>query len=248
MEQISIKQINDRVTGLLKQHGITLRIVNAAEQGIKPWETMEKDGVFTISVDPAQERYANWLGYEVRKLLLPRLALETPRLLLRRFRAEDAEDCFAFLSDAEDARMDCSRAFTAMDEAYRERMELFARRESQYMIVLKETAAVIGTVNVFNNDSRAVEAMEVGYCVAPAHKRKGYACEALSALLQLLQRELYLDLVLAGAREENLPSIRLLEKLGFRREGLHRKAVWDEWADQPADLVYYYRDREELTV
>lgn len=176
-------------------------------------------------------------------MLLPRLVLETERLILRRYQPEDAAGCFALLSDEEGAYMDCCKAIHSMDEEFYERMALFAQRETQYMITGKDTGEVVGIVNVFADDSRAADSMEIGYGISPAHRRRGYAFEALSALLELLQRELRLELVTAGILEENVASMGLLEKLGFQREGLRHKAVWHEGLGRPVDLIYYYRDR-----
>ena len=165
------------------------------------------------------------------------------RIILRRYQSEDAADCFDFMSNAEDCYMDCCKPFTEMNEEYAQRMELFRERETQYMIVLKEENKVIGTVNVFPDDSRAVDTREIGYSISSAYQRKGYAFEALSALIDLLQNELKFDLLVAGVLEENIASIRLLKKLGFDKEGMRRKAVWHEGLDKPVDLIYYYRDR-----
>ena len=57
--------------------------------------------------------------------------------------------------------------------------------------------------------------------------------------------EVMLDMVTAGILPENTASHGLLEKLGFRSEGIRHKAVWHEGLDKPVDLQYYYRDREE---
>lgn len=111
------------------------------------------------------------------------------------------------------------------------------------MVVLRETGKVIGTVHLFPDDSRAVETMEIGYTIDAAYQRRGYALEAISALLELLQKQLRLELVTAGILPENAASEGLLRKLGFQREGLRRKAIWHEAMDRPLDLIYYYRDR-----
>lgn len=177
----------------------------------------------------------------------PRLRLETDRLLLRRFQPQDADACFALLSHAEDAHMDCARAFDAMDAEFHARLDLLAQRETQYMVVLKDSGEVVGTVQLFGDDSRAVSAMEIGYAVTHCHQRKGYAFEALSALLALLQDDLYLDMVTAGILPENTASEKLLLKLGFQREGLRHKAAWHEGLGHPVDLIYFYRDRTETT-
>lgn len=214
-----------------------------------PKVSLKEDGeTYTITVNTAtlqKDDYNTWIGYNVRKILLPRLKLETDRLILRRYLPEDAKQCFSFLSNEEDAYMDCCKAFSAMDEEYYNRVALFGERETQYMIILKENSELIGTVNVFPDDSRAVDAMEIGYSVSHLHQRKGYATEALSALLHLLQDELYLDIVTAGILPENIASEKLLLKLGFHKEGVRHKAVWHEGLDKPVDLIYYYRDRTE---
>ena len=111
------------------------------------------------------------------------------------------------------------------------------------MVTLKENGEVIGTVNVFADDSRAVDTMEIGYSIAHAHQRKGYAYEALSALIDLLQKDLCLDMITAGILPENIASEKLLSKLGFQKEGMRHKAVWHEGLNKPVDLLYYYRDR-----
>ncbi len=107
----------------------------------------------------------------------------------------------------------------------------------------EEIRKVIGTVNVFENQTRAVDAVEIGYSISPRYRRQGYAYEALSALMDCLQGGLFLDMVLAGILEENEASQDLLRKLGFHQEGIRHKAVWHERIDKPVDLVYYYRDR-----
>ena len=231
---------------LSNHFGVSIKLNATYDSQGDKCQISEENGTYCITLNAAKidatecELYA---GYHARKILLPRLKLETERLLLRRYHPDDATQCFAFLSNEQDAYMDCSKAFTKMDEAYHELVALFGQRETQYMIVLKESDEVIGTVNVFADDSRAVDAMEIGYSIAHTHQRKGYAYEALSALLGLLQDELRLEMVTAGILPENTASEKLLQKLGFQREGLRHKAVWHEGLGKPVDLIYYYRDR-----
>lgn len=243
---MNIQRINEKYRNLCSRFSVPVRISTTNDPGAPTQEIRRDDGVSAITLHTgriADADYETYLAYNIGKVLLPRLVLETGRLILRRFRPEDANDCFAFLSDAEGCYQDCCKPFTQMDEEFYRLMEQFRDRETQYMIVLKQTGQVIGTVHVFADDSRAVDAKEIGYSVSPAHQRNGYAYEALSALIKLLQDDLRLELITAGVLAENTASIRLLEKLGFHREGLRRKAVWHEGLDRPVDLIYYYRDR-----
>ncbi len=237
-------RLNKQYETLCAQNGLPLKIATVTGAEAPRHEVSEADGIVTLSLNPSKIRdYKSYLAYAVRSVLLPRLTLKTDRLILRRFHMEDAAACFAFMSDEESAYMDCCKHFKSMDKEYEKRMELFAQREGQYMVTLRLSGEVIGTVNVFADDSRAVECMEIGFSIAPAHQRKGYAFEAISALVHLLQNELELDMVVAGVLEENERSIQLLTKLGFQKEGLRHKAVWHEGLHCPVDLVYYYRDR-----
>lgn len=241
-------QTNERLESLCSRNGVSMKVHTTDDPDAPGVQTRVENGVHTVRLNTAKisaEEYDAYAGYHVGKVLLPKLVLETERLVLRRYREEDAEACFAFLSNEKDAYMDCCRAFATMDEEFYERVKLFGERETQYMITLKDSGEVIGTVNVFADDTRAVDAKEIGYGIAPAHQRKGYAFEALSALLDLLQKELCLEMVTAGILPENVASEKLLAKLGFCKEGLRHKAVWHEGLDKPVDLVYYYRDRDQ---
>lgn len=128
-----------------------------------------------------------------------------------------------------------------MDENYDRLMDDYAE-QTRYMLVLKETGRVIGTIHLFDENSRAVDTKEIGYCMVPAYRRRGYAYEALSALLNYLLYDLNLDLVVAGVIPDNIPSIGLIEKLGFQYEGLKRKALWNEMRGL-VDLKYYYLEK-----
>ena len=241
-------EINNHFTELCLRYRVPVTILTTADPAAPIFHVSEDNTPIVITMNTSNislEEYPVYIGYAVRKVLLPRLRLETDRLLLRRVTPEDAEGCFSFLSNVQDAYMDGRISYSDMNEEYHELIALFCERESQYALTLKESGEIIGTVNVFADNSRAVDAMEIGYSVAHAHQRKGYAFEALSALLDLLQRELYLELVTAGVLPENTASQKLLLKLGFHQEGLRHKSLWHEALGKPVDMIYFYKDRQE---
>jgi len=81
-------------------------------------------------------------------------------------------------------------------------------------------------------DQAAGTQAELGWVLAPEHTGRGYAAEAVRALVDLCFRELGLRRVVAGCFADNVPSWRLMEKLGMRREthtvreSLHRSGEW----------------------
>lgn len=240
--------INAKYIALCDKFHIPVQIHTINDPDSPKHKTNVEDGVTVLLMNLARIPFAEYeshVGYFIGKILLPQLHMETERLILRRYLPEDADKCFSFLSNKQDAYMDCCKEFSIKNEDYYDRVAMFGQRETQYMIVLKYSNELIGTINLFEDNSRAVDAMEIGYSIAHAFQRKGYAFEALSALLTLVQKELRLTMVTAGVLPENTASQNLLMKLGFQKEGLRHNAVWHEGLDKPVDLVYYYRDRQE---
>ena len=65
---------------------------------------------------------------------------------------------------------------------------------------------------------------ELGYIFNPSYQRKGYASEAAAALVQYAFDHYHAHRVMARCNPENTASWKLLEKIGFTREGSFRKA------------------------
>lgn len=74
---------------------------------------------------------------------------------------------------------------------------------------------------------------EIHYSLLPVYWEQGYATEIVKRLISFGFKELQLHRVHAGVCTENQRSIRVLEKAGMRREGLHRKIlpIRGEWKD-----------------
>lgn len=227
---------------LCRGHGVDVQV--ALSHGDSGTQKVEGTTI-TLNEDRIPEaEFEAYLTYNIRKILLPRLVLDTGRLVLRGFRETDAEDCFAFLSDKQGCYDDGGyEPFSEMNEEYYELMEKFANQPLRKMIVLKDAGKVIGTINLFEVNDRAVETYEIGYVVSPAYQRKGYAFEAVSALCACLLNELRADMIIAGAIEENRASNQMLRKLGFQFEGRKTKAFYHpEYG--AVDLLYYVKERE----
>jgi RimJ/RimL family protein N-acetyltransferase len=74
---------------------------------------------------------------------------------------------------------------------------------------------------------------EMGYVLIPSERRKGYCTEAVQLAVDYLFLSKDIVRVQAGTDPENTASQKVLEKTGFKREGLLRKALfmWGKWAD-----------------
>ena len=90
---------------------------------------------------------------------------------------------------------------------------------------------MVGDCGLHFLDDRQVE---LGITLDPAHQGKGYAAEALRAVLDHLFGTLGKHRVVATTDAENAAAAALFARLGFRREAHHVKNVWfkGRWGDE----------------
>ncbi|MCH5287733.1 MAG: GNAT family N-acetyltransferase [Christensenellaceae bacterium] len=176
---------------------------------------------------------------------LRELTLETPRLLIRHVRRSDANaDYFALLSDEHGCLMDGYEPLKAMDETFAERMGFICQDAARYAIVHRESGRVIGETGLRVMDDRAVPYCMIDYKIHPDFRRQGYGREAVSALLDACFRRVGVPLVVAAVLPQNVASLRLVEALGFTREGLRRMScAHDRFG--PSDEVYFSLKADE---
>jgi aminoglycoside 6'-N-acetyltransferase len=165
----------------------------------------------------------------------------TERLVIRRFRTEDTAAFAAYRSDPEVALYQSWTAPLPLEQAA-ELIGEFATGDPrapgwfQYAIALREADDVlIGDIGVALH-ANLMQA-DIGFTLDKRYQGRGYATEAVRAMLRLLFTELKLRRVSAECDARNHASARLLERVGFQREGLRRKHTWakGEWTD---DLLY----------
>ena len=102
----------------------------------------------------------------------------------------------------------------------------------QFIIKLKD-ATPIGYVSLVCNWEKTKE-WELGYALLPKHKHQGYAFESTQAAIHFAFDTLKIHKLMAFVNADNLPSIRLLEKLQMKLEGHMREArlINGMWADE----------------
>lgn len=90
-----------------------------------------------------------------------------------------------------------------------------------WFIKLKEKKKIIGTFGVLNIDEKRFSA-EIGYGLSPDYWGRGFFKEALILVLKHLFFNLNFIRISSKTRFDNLPSIKGLEKVGFKKEGIMR--------------------------
>jgi RimJ/RimL family protein N-acetyltransferase len=152
--------------------------------------------------------------------------LDGDRLRLRAFRDGDLEALYAIYSDPKVMRYWSYPPWTdhAQAAAYLSRALAEPVTDSMlaWAITKHDDDVLIGTVTLYQIDSAQGRA-EVGYALATAHWGRGYAQEALRLAFEHAFAVLQLRRIEADVDPRNHASCRLLERLGFLREGLLRQ-------------------------
>ena len=175
------------------------------------------------------------------------LRIETPRLLIRHVCMDDATaDYFAMLSDEHGCLMDGYEPLAAMDDTFHERMGFICQDAGRYAIVCRDTGRVIGETGLRVMDDRAVPYCMIDYKIHPAFRRQGYGREAVTALLDACFHRLNIPLVVAAVFPQNAASLRLIEALGFTREGLRRMSCAHDRFGPMDEVIFSLKSEEWL--
>jgi ribosomal-protein-alanine N-acetyltransferase len=100
-------------------------------------------------------------------------------------------------------------------------------------IFLKETDELAGRVALTGIARGPFQNANLGYFIGQEHRGKGLMTEAVRLCVGYAFEEMGLHRVQAGVMPRNRPSLRVLEKVGFRREGLAKRylqihGVWED--------------------
>ena len=83
-------------------------------------------------------------------------------------------------------------------------------------IFLKATEELVGRVQLSGIAPAPFESAYLGYSVSERHNGRGYATEAVAAMLAVAWADPVVEAVLASTAPSNLASQRVLEKAGFQ--------------------------------
>jgi len=150
--------------------------------------------------------------------------LETPRLLIRPFQAADASALYDYLSNPLVYRFEPGEPISL--EKARELALKRSQNNDFWAVVLKDTGTLVGHLYFKQSDPAERLTWELGYIFNPACQSRGYATEASAALLRHAFEHFGMLRVVAHCNPENIASWRVMEKIGLRREGHHKKNVF----------------------
>ena len=144
---------------------------------------------------------------------------------------------------------ECSRAYLTPWEpiwpaddltrvGFRRRLRRYAEdiaedRSYPFIVFRESDGVMLGGITLANVRRGIAQAGTIGYWIGQPHAGQGYMTAALRVLLPALFGELNLHRIEAACIPSNAPSVRVLDKCGFTREGLARRylrinGIWQD--------------------
>ena len=178
----------------------------------------------------------------------PDWPLETSRLTLRPFVADDFDALHETRSDPEVVRYLYEEAFSPSETRVALEKKMAATEwnaEGDWIgpaVVERESGLLVGDVGM-NWRSERDRTAEVGFIFDPRHQGKGFATEAAGALIDWAFTTANMHRVIGRCEARNAASARVLEKLGMRLEA---HLVENEWVkgEWQSELVYAVLEHE----
>jgi RimJ/RimL family protein N-acetyltransferase len=166
--------------------------------------------------------------------------LKGQKINLRRVYKSDAESIYKYARDEEISRYTFLPNPYRISDAYRfitlTHTALRAKKAFNFGIEHKQEKEIIGMISLEQVNFQHLLA-ETGYWLGKKYWGQGIAQEALQLVLKFGFEQLKLNRIYARVMHPNIASARLLENVGFKKEGVMRKSVWRSgmWLD----LIWY---------
>lgn len=147
--------------------------------------------------------------------------LKTPRLQLRQYVVADAPFIFKLMNSEGWLKNIGDRKIHSIAdaEAYMEKnyLPLYEKYGFGPFLVSLKDGTPIGSAGLYKRDT--LDHPDIGFAFLPEFANKGYAFEAASAVMDYAANTLRIKTIVGITLETNLPSIKLLKKLGLNEIG-----------------------------
>ena len=174
--------------------------------------------------------------------------LETDRLILRNVAAKDAEIIYDYRNNEICARYQRGQTkdYAGITALVEKRKNDIISTDAPFFVAVarKETDEMVGEIVVMPNDGT----ISLGYTFSYKHHRKGYAFEALTALVNLLHEQYPKWDFISFTEPENEPSMALLKKLGYKDMGYipsMTSQVFGKWTTPATDAEIAQATRKD---
>lgn len=156
--------------------------------------------------------------------------IETQRLILRKWEAEDASFLYEYAKDKEVAEKSGWVPHKSIEDS-KEIIETVLSDFGCFAVVLKQENHIIGSIDIMIGKGSNIPDLpsdegEIGYWMAKPYQRKGYMKEAILAVLKYAFMELKLTKMWCGYFDGNEASKGLSESCGFVYHHTRKNILW----------------------
>ena len=165
--------------------------------------------------------------------------VKTRRLLIRNFEFKDWQAVYEYTSDRNVMKYIPEGVFS--EKAAKEFVNKnIGDKAENFPVVLIDENILIGHIAFYKYFGE--HTYEIGGVFNPNYYNRGVATEAAKAVVQYGFEKMKLHRIIATCQPQNIPSYRIMEKIGMRREGYFKKCIpkGNEWWDE-----YYYAILDE---
>ena len=145
--------------------------------------------------------------------------IETERLYLKCARLEDAQFIYELLNSASWIKYIGDKKITSKNKAkeyiQKKLIDEYDKNGFGLLTVALKNGTPIGLCGFLKRDF--LEHLDLGFAILPAYEGIGYAFEAANAMMDYGKSKLKLKHVLAICMETNQRSLKLLDRLGFKK-------------------------------
>lgn len=159
------------------------------------------------------------------------IQIETNRLILRQFTAEDAPAAFRNWTSEDQVTKFLTwpthKDISVTEAVLKKWVESYQDKAYyQWAIVPKDLGEPIGSISVVEMDEKT-EKVHIGYCIGSAWWKRGYTSEAFAGIIPFLFDTVEAKRIEARHDPNNPNSGKVMQKCGLKYEGTLRKADWN---------------------
>lgn len=175
------------------------------------------------------------------------LIIQTNRLVIKDLMPSNAKDMFNYRADEEISKYQsfCPQTIKEVLDFIGDNTIKFNKQNNWFQVGIFNENKLIGDIGLHfigpNNKQ-----VEIGYTIGKEFQRQGFGKEAVIGVINYLFNDLKKHRIIASLDPQNTASIALLESVGFRKEGLLKKSIFNRgvWED---DLLYGLLYEEWMT-
>ena len=169
-----------------------------------------------------------------------KIIIETERLLLREITLDDKEELFQLYTNSEVLKYTGELpvgSMGEMEQAIQIRISNYEKYGyGRWATILKSEKQFVGWAGLAYLPE--FDEVDIGYRFFPQYWGLGIATEASEAILEYGFKQLELEKIVALAMEENIASIRVMEKIGMK---FYKIAPYEQ---DSQDAIWYYIDKK----